>query len=117
MTTHSFIASLVALPIAIGVGSLAAMSGQTRSEPAKKTTARSPYGPRDLQGYWTNATLTPLERPGEFAGKEFFTEKEAAAYEKQARERNNADRRDDNAEADLAVGYNAIWWDRGTNIV
>jgi hypothetical protein len=74
-------------------------------------------GPRDLQGIWTNATLTPLERPSELAGKEFFTPAEAADYEKQGRERNNADRRDSNADADLAVGYNAIWWDRGTKVV
>jgi len=74
-------------------------------------------GRRDLQGIWTNATLTPLERPPELAGKEFFTPAEAAAFEKQGRERNNADRRDSNAEADLAVGYNAVWWDRGTHVV
>jgi hypothetical protein len=74
-------------------------------------------GRRDLQGIWTNATLTPLERPAELAGKEFFTPAEAAEYEKQGRDRNNADRRDSNAEADLAVGYNAIWWDRGTHVV
>jgi hypothetical protein len=72
---------------------------------------------RDLQGIWTNATLTPLERPAELAGKEFFTPAEAAAYEKQGRERNDADRRGSTPEADLAVGYNAIWWDRGTHIV
>ena len=71
----------------------------------------------DLQGIWTNATLTPLERPPELAGKEFFTQAEAAEYEKQGRERNNADRRDSNADADLAVGYNAVWWDRGTHVV
>jgi hypothetical protein len=75
------------------------------------------FGQRDLQGIWTNATLTPLERPQELAGKEFFTEAEAAEYEKRGRERNDADRRDSNAEADLAVGYNAAWWDRGTRIV
>jgi hypothetical protein len=40
---------------------------------------------------------------------------EAAEHEKQARERNNGDRRDrDNIDNDLAVGYNDIWWDRGT---
>jgi hypothetical protein len=74
-------------------------------------------GRRDLQGFWTNATLTPLERPAELAGKEFFTPAEAADYEKRGRERNNADRRDSNADADLAVGYNAIWWERGTHVV
>jgi hypothetical protein len=53
--------------------------------PAKSTwtLTRTPDGQPDLQGYWTNATFTPLERPAEFAGKEFFTAEEAAAYEKQ----------------------------------
>jgi hypothetical protein len=56
------------------------------AKPASKSTwtpTRTPDGQPDLQGYWTNATFTPLERPGEFAGKEFFTPEEAAAYEKQ----------------------------------
>jgi hypothetical protein len=72
---------------------------------------------RDLQGIWTNASVTPLERPVELAGKEFFTVAEAAAYEKQARERNDADRREGNAEADLATGYNDIFWERGSKVV
>ena len=49
--------------------------------------ARAPENERDLQGIWTNATLTPLERPAELAGKEFFTAAEAADYERRARER------------------------------
>jgi len=94
-------------------------AGRSGSAPAKTvgTARRAVDNPRDLQGIWTNATMTPLERPGDLAGREFFTDAEAAAYEKQMRERNDADRRDSNAEADLAVGYNAAWWDRGTNIV
>ena len=32
---------------------------------------RTPDGQPDLQGIWTNATLTPLERPKELAGKEW----------------------------------------------
>jgi hypothetical protein len=71
----------------------------------------------DLQGIWTNSTLTPLERPLELGDKAFFTEQEAAEYVKRARERTNADRRDSDAEADLAIGYNDAWWDRGTTIV
>ena len=47
------------------------------------TPLRTADGQPDLQGYWTNATFTPLERPAELAGKEFLTEAEAAAYEKQ----------------------------------
>jgi hypothetical protein len=74
--------------------------------------------PRDLEGTWTNATLTPLERPRELADKAFFTKEEAAGYERQARERNDADRRDrTNPQADLAIGYNDAWWDRGTSVV
>src|SRR5438477_10548502 len=30
---------------------------------AKKWTARTPDGQPDLQGYWTNSTYTPLQRP------------------------------------------------------
>jgi hypothetical protein len=41
-------------------------------------------GRPDLQGVWTNATLTPLERPARFAGRPFMTEAEAAEIESQA---------------------------------
>src|SRR5262245_61066584 len=50
-------------------------------------TPRTPDGRPDLQGFWSNATVTPLERPAEFSGKEFFTEAEAAEYERTALER------------------------------
>jgi hypothetical protein len=43
---------------------------------------RTPDGQPDLQGTWTNATYTPLERPAELAGKEFWAPEEAAAYER-----------------------------------
>lgn len=78
---------------------------------------RTPDNQPDLQGVWTNATITPLERPAELAGKAFFTPAEAAEYEKRVRERNDGDRRDPNPTADLAVGYNDFWWDRGTKVV
>ncbi len=78
---------------------------------------RMPDKKPDLQGIWSNATITPLERPQDLAGKAFFTAEEAAAYEKQVRARNDGDRRDGNPEADLAVGYNDFWWDRGTRVV
>jgi predicted amidohydrolase YtcJ len=81
------------------------------------TVPLTPDGFPDLQGIWTNGTMTPLERPADLAGKAFFTREEAAQYEKQVRDRNNGDRRDSNAEADLTTGYNDFWWDRGTNIV
>jgi hypothetical protein len=121
------IAVVSAAPISIaGQAALTGGSGERSSnEPTRSTSAsaeartspRTLDSQRDLQGIWTNATLTPLERPQELAGKEFFTKSEAAEYEIRMMKGNNADRRDSNAEADLAVGYNDVWWDRGTRVV
>ena len=46
----------------------------------------------DLQGTWTNGTLTPFERPAALAAKAFYTPEEAAAEERQATERRNGGR-------------------------
>ena len=54
----------------------------TPKTPKSWTLPRTPDGQPDLQGYWTNGTYIPLERPKELASKEFFTAAEAAAYEK-----------------------------------
>src|SRR3984957_4615460 len=43
---------------------------------------RTPDGQPDLQGVWSTASVTPLERPKDLGSKEFFTPEEAAAYEK-----------------------------------
>jgi|HubBroStandDraft_2_1064218.scaffolds.fasta_scaffold149050_2 hypothetical protein len=74
-------------------------------------------GQPDLQGIWSNAIITPLERPAELGGKATFTAEEAAAYEKQTVERNNVDHRTGNAETDVASAYNQFWYDRGTKTV
>jgi len=72
----------------------ASASGQTLSPVAKTapahkvwTAPRTTDGQPDLQGVWTNNTVTPLERPKELAGKEFYTEAELKALAKQERER------------------------------
>ena len=79
------------------------ITAQTKSSSAKP----------DLQGIWTNATVTPLERPKQFEGKEFITKADAAEYEKQAVYDANGDRRDGGAEADVGRAYNEFWRDRG----
>ena len=46
------------------------------------TPPRAPDGHPDLQGFWTNATITPMERPRELGAKEFYTADEAAEVRK-----------------------------------
>src|SRR5262245_43780184 len=86
---------------------------------ARSTLPRTPDGQPDLQGIWTNATVTPLERPSDLSGKQVFTEEEAAEYAKQTVQRNDADRnrRDLTPQADVARAYNDLWYDRGTKVV
>ena len=64
---------------------VATLSGQTTPAPAAKhqpsAIARAPDGHPDLQGTWTNVTLTPMARPPQFNGKLNLTDAEAAVYE------------------------------------
>ena len=94
--------ALVSL-VGVGFGWLTAtpapVAGQAANAAARATgtsaLARLPDGHPDLQGFWTNATFTPLERSPELGAKEFFTEAEAAAYEKERRLRENSQAKDD----------------------
>ena len=77
--------SVAALLTAISVVCVAPLLAreQTRKTPGERYTApRTPEGQPDLQGVWTMATFTPLERPANLRGKEFFTEGEAADLQK-----------------------------------
>src|SRR5262249_56511215 len=78
---------------------------------------RTSEGHPDMQGFWENVTLTPLERPRELAGKEFFTPQEAAEYQKNTVERRNRDKRQPGTVNDVANAYNDFWWDSGTKVV
>jgi hypothetical protein len=72
--------------------------------------------PRDLEGVWAFATLTPFERPQELAGKAFFTDEEAATFVADTLSRNDRDRRDGGAGVDSARGVADFWFDRGTGV-
>src|SRR5712692_2444521 len=94
---HRVPTEIKAPAIAIVVVSLALVSvaGQAQTAGARaKTTARAkaaetgtpprtPDGQPDLQGVCSFATVTPLERPSELAGKEVLTNEEAAEFEQQ----------------------------------
>jgi hypothetical protein len=73
----------------------------------------TPDGQPDLQGTWTNATITPFERPDELANKPVLTPAEAAELEKRA-----ADNRVDRPPKAGDVGnYNQVWFDSGTKVL
>jgi hypothetical protein len=85
--THSSLAVFTIIAAALifqttASGQVPASSPSARS---KSPYPRTPDGQPDLQGIWNTSTVTPMERPRELAGKEFFaSEQEARAYEKAA---------------------------------
>jgi len=79
--------------------------------------ARAPHDrAHGLDGVWSFATLTPLERPADVEGRPFFTDAEAAAYEHRVIERGDRDRRDGGAQADVDRAVNDYWFERGTHV-
>jgi hypothetical protein len=121
MPSWGALASVSVALVALGVATVA---GQTPASAGKRVD-----GHPDLQGTWNYATVTPFERPAEFATKATFTAAEAAAFEKAVLKSNDKDRRDDEESAggdrivngtketdDLARAYNEFWWDRGTKV-
>ena len=97
---------------------LASLQAQTPAVKAGATGAmKTPWGDPDLQGTWSNQTLTPLERPAQFKDKAVLTEAEAAAYEKQLVAAGDVDNRTPGTVQDVNLAYNQVWWDRGNKIV
>lgn len=82
----------------------AALQAQSSAEKLfHKTTV---WGDPDLQGMWSYASLTPLERPLSLGNKEFYTTDEAAII--------NARSVEESPDTPGSVGaYNAGWFDKG----
>jgi hypothetical protein len=95
----------------------AAISTFLLTLPVAGQSPRTPDGKPDLQGTWSNATVTPLERPVELGNQQFFTKEQAAQYAKNMVNNSNSDRRDGGAEADVGRAYNNFWRESGTNVV
>jgi len=109
------LAMIVATPVA----------GQTQHSPAKAKTGgvqRAADGHPDLQGVWTNATITPLQRPAALAGKATLTDAEAAEFEKHAaQELQDVDGKSESpllaaAGSNGTGGYNVLFIDRGSEL-
>src|SRR5271170_7535772 len=92
--TASSMAFLIA-PLG-GPARAAEPASKDASKPPKSwTSPRTPDGHPDLQGYWTNGTYIPLERPTELGTKQFYTEAEAAALEKKKLQAEHSQAADD----------------------
>src|SRR5262245_37664585 len=76
---------------------------------------RTPWGSPDLQGTWSFATVTPLERPADVT-KEFLTAAEITEIERKAVIAATDEARGADAARDVAGAYNDFWWDRGTRV-
>src|SRR3984957_2287461 len=102
----------LAIVDAIAVLTSAPVAGQTRT----------PDGHPDLQGVWTNATITPLERPKSLTAKATLTDAEAAEFEKNAaKELQDVDGKSESpllaaAGSNGTGGYNILFIDRGSEL-
>src|SRR5687767_3322679 len=115
------VAGAAAIAFGLTVAAPAAVAGQETRAP------RTPWGHPDLQGLWNAATMTPLERPTNFAGRLTMTEDEAKQLEGAQKERTaRLDRPSDGNRQAPPVGgdgspgasgnvggYNYFWIDPG----
>ena len=115
--THRVVAAAMAAMLLATVHAAAQSRTAAVKTSRAKASPRTSWGAPDVQGVWNYATLTPLERPSELAGKEVLTDAEAAEFEKQTLQRRNPDRRDGGAAADVGRAYNEFWWDFGTKVI
>ena len=87
---------------------------------------RRPHGDPDISGIFTFRTLTPLQRPRQFADQETLDPETAAAFEASERTRQNRDLFDPVQGAPNAgyapraqggvLSYNEFWYERGVDL-
>ena len=98
----------------VGAATLALLTPMSVTAQA---TPKTPWGDPDLQGTYTNKTITPLERPESLGDKEFLTNEEVASQEQARLDRNEelllAPPRRTSAGGNVG-GYNDFWLDGGT---
>ena len=79
---------LAIIPVA-GQGPSAAASANEAAAQQSYIALRTPDDQPDLQGFWTNQTYTPLERPDDVT-EAFYTPEEVAAIEQGRAQRGTA---------------------------
>ena len=90
-------------------GAIAAPYAQSTGREAY-TAPRTGWGVPDIQGIWTNATLTPIERPETMSDQNVLTAEEAAAFETSSAAARAAS---DRFIPGNVGAYNQFWMDGG----
>lgn len=109
------ILTFTALGASLLVFASAPASAQSTAKVAPSSSEKkwvTPWGDPDLQGTWTNATTTPLERPATYQGREFLTPAERDAIDTQTAIATDK-RAERGSVEDVSGAYNGAWWDRG----
>ena len=105
--------------LALVVLSAGLISLKPQAAPAQDyIVGRTADGQPDLQGLWTNDTITPIERPASMAGQTFLSQDEIASTEARIAERRAL--ADDNISVETGgnIGaYNQIWMDSGDTVL
>jgi hypothetical protein len=113
----------IPVPVAAFFLTLSILAMPLCSQTAKRTAAvpRTADGHPDLQGIWTNVTLTSVERPADLAGKATLSDAEAKAYEQRNIATGDIDEGTQNRVLQQAGSagtgaYNNLFIDRGTEL-
>ena len=119
--------SRVLANVVVGALLLTASAGQAAAQSTRSwQPPRLADGKPDLQGVWTSATLTRLERPDQFGDRLVLTDAEVHAIENaEAQYVQNAAKPSDlskdqskcSVNLEFGCGYNNFWIDRGSKVI
>ena len=93
--------------VVLAMGPAAAQQAKAPAKaPVKKwSLPHTAWGDPDLQGVYTFATETPIQRPTALGNKDSYTEEEQKQLEEQLKAK-----QDDNVETNEHFSYNALWF-------
>src|SRR5712671_1857336 len=119
--------------IAVSITIVAAFFSAPAFAQQRYQSPRTEYGFPDLQGVWTNATITPLQRPAQYGNDRAHTLDEAKKLERGIADANAASDQPTDVKATIqdldkncelrgfgngaSCAYNNFWTDSGTRLI